>query len=309
MTQKLKVHPFAATYPPMSETELEALTADIAERGLQRPIVLYQGQILDGRNRYAACEKAGIEPAFVEYEGDDPLGQVNSLNLSRDLTAAQRAIVAARQWLLNGRDKKVGRPGKEETSQSGTFSVKDLAKRFRVSHTNISQARDLLAEAPDLATAVDSCAMSLAAAHTQFQDRKRQAAQKEKDAKRVAEFSDAISNGEIKLEDALQQAIEQEREEKERIASQADARKHWLKEFAELLDWLERFASGRTDEHLAWYTEPGSPGLFDHGITSNRVKDGISTMNRIMTITFGSSSHDGKSTGKEGGTRKSAKSA
>src|SRR3954452_10223063 len=107
-TKAYEVHPLALTYPPMSEPEMEALTADIAERGLQRPIVLYEGKILDGRNRYIACERANVEPAFVEYEGDDPLGQVNSLNLNRDLTAGQRAMVAARQWTIKGKPQRGG---------------------------------------------------------------------------------------------------------------------------------------------------------------------------------------------------------
>jgi hypothetical protein len=52
-----------------------------------------------GCNRYLACEKAGIEPTFKDYEGDDAGAPalVISLNVQRhDLTAAQRAIGEAR---------------------------------------------------------------------------------------------------------------------------------------------------------------------------------------------------------------------
>jgi hypothetical protein len=105
--------------------------------------VTYEGKILDGRNRYIACGKAGVEPTFVAYEGDDPLGQVNSLNLNRDLTAGQRAMVAARQWGLDGYSKG-GRPSNAKPVQSKPVSLDSLAKQFRSAKITISAARDLL---------------------------------------------------------------------------------------------------------------------------------------------------------------------
>ncbi len=46
---------------------------------------LYEGQILDGRNRYAACQIVGfpIENSTTNYEGSDPIGYVISANLKR----------------------------------------------------------------------------------------------------------------------------------------------------------------------------------------------------------------------------------
>jgi hypothetical protein len=81
--QQLTAHPLAEMFPLMSEDELAALTADIKENGLQEAIDLYEGQIVDGRNRHAACLRCGIEPRFVEYRGDDPLGFIISKNLHR----------------------------------------------------------------------------------------------------------------------------------------------------------------------------------------------------------------------------------
>jgi hypothetical protein len=312
MTAKLKVHPFAATYPPMSEDELVALTEDIKARGLQRPIVRYEGMILDGRNRYLACERAGVEPTFTDYEGDDPLGQVNSLNLSRDLTGAQRAIVAARQWGLEGYSKG-GRPGSEKLSSLNTVSVRSLSRQFRVSTRDIGQARDLLAEAPDLAAQVEACHLSLAAATQQLDQRRKEAAQKTKDAQRVKEYRDAISSGEMSLEAAIQKAMEREREERETLASQADARRNWLKELARVVEWVERFVGTSADDYLAWYGQPEAPGSFDHGLTARRLDGAAAQLGRISAITFGGNHHEsGRADGPElleGGGKKGKRAA
>jgi ParB-like chromosome segregation protein Spo0J len=55
-------HPVADLFPMLAGDEMQSLADDIAERGLLHPIVLdTEGRILDGRNRYAACEIAGVD--------------------------------------------------------------------------------------------------------------------------------------------------------------------------------------------------------------------------------------------------------
>ena len=65
--------------------------------GLHEPIWLYEGQILDGRNRYRACQELGIPCPTRVYEGQEPLAFNLSLNLHRrHLNESQRAMVAER---------------------------------------------------------------------------------------------------------------------------------------------------------------------------------------------------------------------
>lgn len=200
----MKTHPYADLFPMMTAVELDALAADIAEQGLRHPIVRYEGMVLDGRNRLAACKKAEVEPTFTDYEGDDPLGCVISLNVQRrDLTAAQRAIVAART-LEQMPERRGGDRTKGKVDGQSTLSRQSLARTFKVGEKAIQQAKALLTEAPDLASQVEACAVSLLDAYEQLQKRRREQAQKERDAARVTELSDAISNGEVTLEGALQ---------------------------------------------------------------------------------------------------------
>ena len=93
----LGVHPAAELFPLMKGPEFGLLVEDIGEHGLREPIVICQGVVLDGRNRLRACEIAGVEPRFVEWDGiGSPLGFVLARNLHRrHLNEGQRALIAA----------------------------------------------------------------------------------------------------------------------------------------------------------------------------------------------------------------------
>jgi ParB-like chromosome segregation protein Spo0J len=71
--------------PSADEDELQNLADDIRSHGLLDPIVLFEKRILDGRNRAAACESAGVAPRYVEFDGtrEEALMFVVSHNLKR----------------------------------------------------------------------------------------------------------------------------------------------------------------------------------------------------------------------------------
>ena len=63
----MKFHEYANIYRMLPETELAKLAQNIREKGQLLPITSYEGQILDGRNRYKACEIAGVDPRIEDY--------------------------------------------------------------------------------------------------------------------------------------------------------------------------------------------------------------------------------------------------
>jgi ParB-like chromosome segregation protein Spo0J len=279
----------------MNRQELDALAADIKANGLHHPITLYGGQILDGRNRLAACQAAGVAPAFTTFEGDDAqaLALVESLNVARrDLTAAQKALAAARRWLLegsiNGEPNKGGRPGKKKPSLARTVSVKELAAKYKVGKESIAQARDLLVEAPALAEQVDACTLSLAAAHEELKKDRAAAQQKARDTERISKYREAVSNGELSFDEALHKVIAEDRFAREEEHRETSARRLWHEGLEQVVHWLEQWSAGQPDDqHLRWYVEPGAPGS-QHKMTGERLRAAARQLLRIEAAYFGS---------------------
>jgi|GEM_PF-3693596 len=77
-------HPLARFFPMLPTTEFELLKRSIQQVGLLEPITLYDGKILDGRNRYEACQAIGVEPVVRSLDdGVDPLDLVMAANMRR----------------------------------------------------------------------------------------------------------------------------------------------------------------------------------------------------------------------------------
>ena len=97
-------HEYANLLPMMSAREFADLKKSVESTGLQEPIVLYKGKILDGRNRYKACLSLGTEPRFSEVEirdDQEAIDYVVTHNLQRrNLTAGQKAVVALKAYPL-----------------------------------------------------------------------------------------------------------------------------------------------------------------------------------------------------------------
>jgi hypothetical protein len=76
-------------------TSTQCDAADIQANGLIETIITYENKILDGRNRFVACQLAEVKPVFSPYTGDSPLTFVISKNIHRrHLTPSQAAVIA-----------------------------------------------------------------------------------------------------------------------------------------------------------------------------------------------------------------------
>ena len=155
-------HELANLFPLMDESQYSDLVADIKENGLIESIILHEGKILDGRNRYNACNDAGVEPNFVEYEGEDALSYVISLNLNRrHLNESQRAMIGARLAnMKHGGDRK-----NQDANWQFETSTKDAAQKLNVGERNIQRAKKVQKEGiEDLQKSVEAGRVSVSAA-------------------------------------------------------------------------------------------------------------------------------------------------
>lgn len=152
-------HPLAELFPLIEGQAYWDLVADIREHGVREPVVMLDGMVLDGRNRYLAAREAGRPVPVVQYEGDDPLGYVVSLNLKRrHLSESQRAMVAAKLAKLPP-----GRPA--ETAPIEAVSQPKAAELLNVSRSAVQRAHVVQDRAtPALVAAVDLGAVSVSAA-------------------------------------------------------------------------------------------------------------------------------------------------
>jgi hypothetical protein len=80
-------HPLADMFPLLEGEDFDRLAEDIGAKGILSPITLFEGKILDGRNRYQAAKEAGHKFTDRDFRqlspGLDPEAFVISANLQR----------------------------------------------------------------------------------------------------------------------------------------------------------------------------------------------------------------------------------
>jgi len=73
-------------------SDFDEFVNDIDRNGQIVPIGIFEGQILDGRNRYRACKQLGIEGKFEKVTPKNAKAYVTSINVHRrQLTRKQRS--------------------------------------------------------------------------------------------------------------------------------------------------------------------------------------------------------------------------
>jgi ParB-like chromosome segregation protein Spo0J len=158
--QDLVAHPIAEIFPNMDPNGYADLVEDIRANGLHTPITLFEGKILDGRQRYRACQDVKAELFFENYRGGDPVGQVISRNVKRrHLTSSQKAMIADRLANL--------RRGQKKSDTAIAVSQGEAAKQLNVSIDSIQRARKVREQGtPELISAVDEGKITVSRAAT-----------------------------------------------------------------------------------------------------------------------------------------------
>lgn len=191
-------HPAAAVWPMLPEPDLRRLADDIGEHGLVHPIILdADGRVLDGRNRLAACQIAGVEPKFDTYDGDPIAFVLSSNNERRHMTLPERAAATALTLATNGH-RENGRWAR------GTVSLNPDLPEANAWRLAMATAGTVLDHAADLLPKVAAGTLALDAA---YQQAKKIRDEKERRAELPDDLGVLVDNGELTILDALRRAV------------------------------------------------------------------------------------------------------
>jgi N6-adenosine-specific RNA methylase IME4 len=166
-------------FPEMQEEDFELLKGDIKANGFDEsmPIHIYEGEILDGWNRFRACKELGVTPTKQTFTGTDEeaLDFVMRTNKRRNLNKSQWGCIAAESESLieairekveterrkKMADAKIGNNNASKEKQkvqliepvdskdNSRLTSQKVATAHNTNRTYVSEAKRLKAEQPE----------------------------------------------------------------------------------------------------------------------------------------------------------------
>lgn len=191
----MKRHKFNI-FPEAKTEDYERLKQDIEANGYDssQPIILYQGDILDGWNRQKACNELKEKPTYETFQGTDEEAILYMMrtNKRRNLNSGQWACIAVEaEDLIEAIRKEVARKASDKRSSAGAGNcnaVKSIelkqkqsgqkivptvsgkiedktahktAELFNTNRTYVNQANKLKEQAPEVFEAVKAGTMRM----------------------------------------------------------------------------------------------------------------------------------------------------
>lgn len=156
-----------ALIPPLSKQEREQLEQNIIENGCRDPLVVWNGLIVDGHNRYEICTRLGIDYKVVEIDLQDRNAVEDWMDANqlgrRNLTPDAFTLLVGRRY---ERAKKAVNDGGKGTAKTTVGQIDPrlpstaakLAKEHGVSERTVKRAAKFYQEVertPELKKAVE----------------------------------------------------------------------------------------------------------------------------------------------------------
>jgi hypothetical protein len=127
-------HPLANMFPMIEGNAFEELKRDISSQGILEPIRLYQGMILDGRNRYERRRLAVTSLASMTSCNG------KALSLKLRLGSSPQTFTAANS----------PRSRSNMVKRNPSLSDREIARQIGVSNSTVGAARDRLTNSPEV---------------------------------------------------------------------------------------------------------------------------------------------------------------
>lgn len=149
----MQQHPLSAAFPAMAADDFQGLKDSIMEIGVQNPITLFEGMVIDGWHRYTAANELGMDCPVVALGDVDPRDFVLAQNKARrHITQAQLAMATTSVYAW----RPVGNPALSNSAPGAELkTTKELAVSAGVSERTIEQAKAVQTKAaPEVVEAV-----------------------------------------------------------------------------------------------------------------------------------------------------------
>ena len=216
-----------ALIPPLAPDEFSQLETNLIRDGCRDPLVVWWNSekltLVDGHNRYAICQKRGIEFATVElhfeniervriWMRENQMGRRNlndAWRISLQIgNKADMAEIGRQRMVQNGGDRKSEKAGSSlsvtDRLDQSTHSTRDeIAKGAGVSTGQVAMAEQVMKKAPEKWQQAKEGKITINAAYLEVKSDEKKTAR----AELVAEQRRAIEAGEITLPTGVYEVI------------------------------------------------------------------------------------------------------
>jgi hypothetical protein len=143
---------FQSLIPPLSQDEYKQLEANVISDGCRDALVVWQGTLIDGHNRYRICTEHNIPFQTVEKKLDSREDVIQWIILNqfgrRNLSPGNRSILALRlEPIIRGKakDNQIKSGGAvPQKSAEPVETRKEVAKIAGVSHDTIDKVKKII---------------------------------------------------------------------------------------------------------------------------------------------------------------------
>ena len=166
-------------FPAAKAEDYNRLRDDIRDNGYdsKQPVIIYEGQVLDGWNRWTACVELKINPPTRQFDGNESeaIGLVMRTNKRRNLNSGQWATIAVEAediMAAIAQQVEKDRREKQSTTQSKLSdkklpnslpqrSTEKAAELFNTNRTYVNQAAKIKQAAPEVFEKVKAGKMTM----------------------------------------------------------------------------------------------------------------------------------------------------
>jgi N6-adenosine-specific RNA methylase IME4 len=201
---------FKKLIPALTAEEFKQLEENILKDGIRDPLVLWNGYLIDGHNRYQIAFKHGLEYKTIDKEFEDESQvkewMINNQFGRRNLSNYQRSVLALELESVFSARAKEQQVRKPEfvlpmlAEQKPIDTRKELAKVANVSHGTLDKVKKIQAVAtPEVKAQLSTGEVSINQIYQDIKKEEKQDAIREK-KKEYKQRIEKVSNNEFKVD-------------------------------------------------------------------------------------------------------------